>query len=74
MRVIVRGHMPLSVSVKLKVDVSSPQLSEAEPPPLMKSVSVENAGGTSPKQSSLMSAGQLMAGGVISLMMIVWTH
>ena len=71
---MVLGHVPLSDSVILKVETFNAQLSEAVPPPAIKLASVVNAGGTSPVHSSFTFAGQVMTGGVVSSMMIVWTH
>ena len=62
-RMIVRGQVPLSVSVKVKEDSSSAQLSDALPPPLINSVNVVKAGGMSPAHSRTRLDGQEITGG-----------
>ena len=63
---MVRGQMPLSVSVNVKEDSSSAQLSDALPPPLINSANVVKAGGISPEHSGSRFDGQVIMGGTWS--------
>jgi|SRR5687768_194903 len=72
-RVIVRGHVPLSVSTIVKEFSSIPQLSLIVPPPLIKSVYVVKAG-PPPLHSNVPPGGQLITGGVTSLTVNSWIH
>ena len=56
------------------MDTFKPQLSDAVPPPAIKADSVVYAGGTFPTHSKFKVPGQVMTGGVGSLMMIVCIH
>ena len=66
--------MPLSVSVKENEDSTKSQLSEALPPPLMKSANVVNAGGTSPEHSNISAPGQVITGFTWSSTVMVCVH
>ena len=48
---IVRGQVPLSVMLTLKVDIFTAQLSVIVPPPAIKAAYVANAGGMDPLHS-----------------------
>jgi hypothetical protein len=72
--VIIRGHVPRSVSITVKVASSRPQLSVAVPPPAINSAYVAKATGTSTTHSNVKSAGQLITGSVVSSTVIVCIH
>src|SRR4030095_16650774 len=71
---MVRGQVPLFVSVMENEASSIAQLSEMLPPPFMKSAYDVNAGGTSPAHSKSRSPGQVMTGFAWSSIVIVCTH
>ena len=74
MRVIVLGHVPLSVCVIVKDEAFNAQLSEAVPPAAIKDASVVKAGGTFALHSPVTLPGQVIRGGVVSSIIMVCTH
>ena len=65
---IVLGQLPEAAWLtSVNDEVTSPQLSEAVPPAAVNWERVEYAAGRLPKQSTVVPAGQAIAGGVLSL-------
>src|SRR5688572_20796948 len=71
---MVRGQVPLSVSVTANELSIIPQLSPADPPALLKSAKVAYAGGTSVIHSKLTSAGQSKNGSTKSSTVMTCMH
>lgn len=70
-RVIVRGHEPEVLDDTIKVDNTSPQLSEAEPPPPVKAAKVVSGAGTAALHCTTTFAGHVMTGFMVSSMVNV---
>ena len=67
-RVTVRGHNPVVVWLtKVKLPATSPQLSDVAPPAVVNWARVVYAIGRLPKHSTVVPAGQLIVGAILSL-------
>ena len=65
---IVLGQVPEAVWLtRVNEDVTSPQLSEADPPAVVNCTKVLYAAGRLPKHWTVVPEGQVIAGGVLSL-------
>ena len=72
--VIILGHVPLEFCIAVNVLATNPQLSLTAPPAPVNSASVVGIAGTAPIHSNDTFAGHVTTGGVLSSIVIVWTH